>query len=207
MEVDDASGPMPAPGQSTTDMKLDKVTAALTTQKDEIRIICTMAESLAQRSAVMEERQRKTDEAMASLQDMLTTLDLDSRVAALEVAVKAAPGVAASWLGLAALAEGGIPPIKKAQGFPVSGLAPPPRASATTSPTASPSATGQRRFVAEGAAGAVPPAVPHWGRRRKELPTQRCGRLRGADGLAQGIFGGLSPASAECPRGIRKLAM
>lgn len=88
---------------------------------------------------------------------MLTALNLDGCVAALEAAVKAAPGAAVAGPGAAASARGGIPPAKTAKELPVSGLALPPRASASASTTA----TSQPRFVAEGAHSPSVGTRPH----------------------------------------------
>lgn len=73
MEVDGASSPaqqtMLAPGESSTDIKLDKAIAALTAQKVEIRTVSEQMKALAQQLSAMEDCQSKTDAATQSLQD------------------------------------------------------------------------------------------------------------------------------------------
>lgn len=101
MEVDGATGPVqqtiPATRQSTTDMDLDEVLAASIAQHEEFLAVGPQVKNFA--LAVIEDRQRKTDGSTASLQDMLTTLNVDSRVAALEAAVKATPCAAGAGPG------------------------------------------------------------------------------------------------------------
>lgn len=118
MEVDGVSSPaqqtMPVAEQTSADMKLDKVTAALTAQKDDIWAVGTHMKNLAHQFSVMEGRQSKADEATQSLQNTLMAPNVDSLVAALEAAVRGAWLRWSScgelrWRGRSAGEHGGAP--------------------------------------------------------------------------------------------------
>lgn len=108
---------VPSVCQSTTDMKLDEVIAALVAQKDESRAASTQLQTLTKQLAIMEDRLTKIGTAMQQLQDALSQLNLDLRVAALEVAVRDGTGVGRGTGATAPDPSASVaPPVKKARG-------------------------------------------------------------------------------------------